>query len=172
MTSPLRAPRSLLLILYVLGSPISMNTPSSSLERKVRSRLHRTSRWREARSKFLKANPRCVSCGRVAVIIDHIDGHGPGWESRFWDATRWQSMCTPCHSVKTITHDNVANGRGIQGGRGGYRGLAPAREAQQPAFRAPGTTGEAFHGQPAPADPRTAAAVALVAALTRRKTNA
>lgn len=54
-------------------------------------------KWREARSLYLKAHPRCVRCGGHAVVVDHIKPHR-GNMSLFWDRNNWQAMCTSCHS--------------------------------------------------------------------------
>ncbi|RCW65178.1 HNH endonuclease [Pseudorhodoferax soli] len=60
-------------------------------------------RWQKARARFLRNNPLCVYCeraGRVelATVVDHIVPHR-GNPEIFWDESRWQSLCKPCHDV-------------------------------------------------------------------------
>ncbi|WP_195612703.1 HNH endonuclease [[Clostridium] symbiosum] len=67
------------------------------------------SRWRRARSRFLKAHPLCVRCqeqGRLvkASVVDHIVPHR-GDEKLFWDKSNWQALCKNCHDSKTMTED-------------------------------------------------------------------
>lgn len=67
------------------------------------------SRWRKARSRFLKSNPLCVKCkeaGRLteATVVDHIIPHR-GDETLFWDESNWQALCKKCHDTKTMTED-------------------------------------------------------------------
>ena len=53
--------------------------------------------WEKARRLFLSIHPYCVRCGAVAKIVDHKTPHR-GDQAIFWDKSRWQSLCTPCHS--------------------------------------------------------------------------
>ena len=67
------------------------------------------SRWRRARSRFLKAHPLCEKCrerGKFvkAAVVDHIIPHR-GDEKLFWDEANWQSLCKSCHDKKTMTED-------------------------------------------------------------------
>ncbi len=67
------------------------------------------SRWRKARSRFLKIHPLCERCkvqGKYvkATVVDHIVPHR-GDEELFWDERNWQSLCKPCHDSKTMTED-------------------------------------------------------------------
>ncbi len=67
------------------------------------------SRWRKARSRFLKAHPLCVKCldqGLLvgATVVDHIVPHR-GDKELFWDVSNWQPLCKPCHDRKTMTED-------------------------------------------------------------------
>ncbi len=67
------------------------------------------SRWRAARSRFLKANPLCVRCkdnGTItpATVVDHIKPHR-GDNILFWNEINWQSLCKKCHDKKTMTED-------------------------------------------------------------------
>ncbi|MFH1806840.1 MAG: HNH endonuclease [Pseudomonadota bacterium] len=68
-----------------------------------------TSRWRTARSLFLKAHPLCCRCeasGLViaATVVDHIIPH-KGDAKLFWSRSNWQSLCKPCHDRKTALED-------------------------------------------------------------------
>lgn len=68
-----------------------------------------TARWRKARDGWLRSHPLCVHCeqqGRVRAAneVDHIQPH-KGDIVLFWDNTNWQSLCKPCHSLKTATED-------------------------------------------------------------------
>lgn len=67
------------------------------------------SRWRRARSRFLKAHPLCARCqeqGRLvkASVVDHVVLHR-GDEKLFWDESNWQALCKNCHDSKTMTED-------------------------------------------------------------------
>jgi len=71
--------------------------------------LYRSKRWRTERLAFLRAHPLCIECRRhdvirPATVVDHIDPHR-GDEAVFWDRTRWQALCAPCHSRKTASQD-------------------------------------------------------------------
>ncbi len=65
------------------------------------------SRWVKARKMWLAEHPLCVACekeGRVtgATVVDHIQRH-KGDRAKFWDSeSNWQSLCDPCHRVKTV----------------------------------------------------------------------
>ncbi|MDU2265242.1 HNH endonuclease signature motif containing protein [Clostridium celatum] len=67
------------------------------------------SKWRTARSRFLKVNPLCVRCkdeGRLvkATVVDHIKPHRED-KKLFWDESNWQALCKRCHDKKTMTED-------------------------------------------------------------------
>jgi len=72
-----------------------------------RARLYHTARWLRARHAFLVAHPLCITCEQAgfivaAVAVDHRDGHRrTDWRGRFWDQTRWQSLCAACHNQKS-----------------------------------------------------------------------
>ncbi|ODT57540.1 MULTISPECIES: HNH endonuclease [Paracoccus] len=53
--------------------------------------------WAKARAAFLRQHPYCVACGAPASLVDHKTPHR-GDQTIFWDKSRWQSLCTPCHS--------------------------------------------------------------------------
>jgi hypothetical protein len=51
---------------------------------------------------FLAANPLCMRCNAIAVVVDHRDGHQHhNWLLRFWDHTRWDALCLQCHAAKS-----------------------------------------------------------------------
>ena len=58
-----------------------------------------TSAWRKARLTFIKNNPVCNDCGRVAEVVDHIEPVRLGGD--FWDSNNWQPLCTSCHNSKS-----------------------------------------------------------------------
>lgn len=67
------------------------------------------SQWQKARLGWLMKHPLCVHCeqrGRVtaATVVDHITPH-KGDRHLFWDRDNWQSLCKPCHDVKTAKED-------------------------------------------------------------------
>lgn len=67
------------------------------------------SRWRKARTRFLKRHPFCVTCeakGKLvkATVVDHIIPHR-GDKNIFWDESNWQPLCKKCHDRKTMTED-------------------------------------------------------------------
>jgi 5-methylcytosine-specific restriction protein A len=74
--------------------------------------------WRKARDIHLTNEPLCRECLKVnkfipANVVDHIYDH-KGDKQIFWDKTNWQSLCTSCHSKKTV-RDNGAYGNKIAG---------------------------------------------------------
>ena len=67
------------------------------------------SRWRKARSRFLKIHPLCERCRKQeklvkATVVDHIMPHH-GDKKLFWDESNWQALCESCHDRKTMTED-------------------------------------------------------------------
>lgn len=67
------------------------------------------SRWRKARSRFLKVHPLCERCRKQeklvkATVVDHIVPHH-GDKKLFWDESNWQALCESCHDRKTMTED-------------------------------------------------------------------
>lgn len=67
------------------------------------------SRWRKARTRFLKVHTFCVTCkaeGNLvkAAVVDHVIPHR-GDEKLFWDESNWQALCKSCHDRKTMTED-------------------------------------------------------------------
>lgn len=53
--------------------------------------------WAKARKEYLTRQPFCARCGARANVVDHKIPHR-GDQAIFWDKTRWQPLCTPCHS--------------------------------------------------------------------------
>lgn len=58
--------------------------------------------WQKARVGFLAKHPLCVHClekGRTtqATVVDHTEPHR-GNLAVFWDKSKWQALCTNCHS--------------------------------------------------------------------------
>lgn len=56
--------------------------------------------WRRTRGRYLKAHPRCETCGKRATEVDHIIPISQGGDRLKWH--NLQSQCKPCHSRKTI----------------------------------------------------------------------
>jgi len=71
------------------------------------SHLYQAPEWKRARLAFLKANPLCVSCAEVGLVVpaNEVDHRVPhrGNRALFWDRSNWQGLCKPCHSRKTAT---------------------------------------------------------------------
>lgn len=75
-------------------------------EYRKRLSLYKGSRWRRVRAEVLRDHPFCQTCaarGRrsLATVVDHIRGHGYGWEARFFDRSNLQAVCKTCHDRKT-----------------------------------------------------------------------
>jgi 5-methylcytosine-specific restriction protein A len=92
--------------LAALGQRIGPAANATAPGADQRRALYASTRWRHARRRFLARNPLCAHCdeqGRVtaAVVVDHKDGHGGDWLSRFWDEAGWQSLCLDCHNEKS-----------------------------------------------------------------------
>lgn len=67
------------------------------------------SKWRKARTDYLKKHPLCVECmkeGRYtpATVVDHIKPHKCD-KKLFWDKNNWQPLCKRHHDVKTAKED-------------------------------------------------------------------
>jgi 5-methylcytosine-specific restriction endonuclease McrA len=72
-------------------------------------------RWRRLRDHVLRREPLCREClkrGRTtaATVVDHIHGHGPGWQQRFFDMKGLQPLCADCHSAKTAQETRARGG--------------------------------------------------------------
>lgn len=61
--------------------------------------------WAKTRARWLRANPDCVQCGRLAVTVDHIVARAFGGTD---DPSNYQSLCDPCHKTKTAAEGNAA----------------------------------------------------------------
>lgn len=53
--------------------------------------------WEKARKLFLRRHPHCARCNAPANVVDHKTPHR-GDQAIFWDRSRWQPLCTSCHS--------------------------------------------------------------------------
>jgi 5-methylcytosine-specific restriction protein A len=63
--------------------------------------------WRKARLEWLAENPICRECERkgrtsAASVVDHVIPHR-GDQRLFWSRRNWQSLCKPCHDLKTAS---------------------------------------------------------------------
>lgn len=54
--------------------------------------------WRKKRKQYLKENPFCVWCGKMAKHVDHVIPLRRGGEDH---RDNYQSLCHSCHSSKT-----------------------------------------------------------------------
>lgn len=54
------------------------------------------SKWEQARDGFLKKHPACFRCGNPATVVHHSTPH-KGDKKLFWDRSKWQPACKPCH---------------------------------------------------------------------------
>lgn len=59
-----------------------------------------TRQWVNARAEYLKAHPKCKTCGAAATVVDHRDAHR-GDTTKFWNKRNWQALCATCHNRKT-----------------------------------------------------------------------
>lgn len=58
-----------------------------------------TRKWRAFRAQQLIDEPRCRWCGAKADEVDHILPLSEGGSK--WDKANVQSLCTPCHEIKS-----------------------------------------------------------------------
>ena len=58
-----------------------------------------THKWKKARLAYLKSNPVCKYCGKLAAVVDHIVPVRHGGE--FWHMDNWQPLCKKCHDSKS-----------------------------------------------------------------------
>lgn len=73
-------------------------------------------KWQQAREAYLREHPLCKrheDKGQLvpATVVDHIIPH-KGDMSLFWRRSNWQSLCKPCHDLKTATQDTTFARRG------------------------------------------------------------
>jgi 5-methylcytosine-specific restriction endonuclease McrA len=95
--------------------------------RKIRQQQRKTatergygSTWARYSRNRLARQPECVGCGDPARVTDHIvPVTGPD-DPRFWDPENHQSLCIPCHSVKT-TKETAEGRNGAAIGRENYQ---------------------------------------------------
>ena len=79
--------------------------------------LYNSPRWRKYRAWFLRQHPLCAECERsgrtaIAVLVDHIRPVVEGGD--FWDEANHQSLCDPCHRVKSA-HETFGRARAARG---------------------------------------------------------
>lgn len=56
--------------------------------------------WLPVRRRVLALMPYCVECGKIATVVDHIDGLGP-LGPRGYDLANLRAMCATCHGRRT-----------------------------------------------------------------------
>lgn len=61
--------------------------------------FYNSSEWRKVRAIQLKSEPFCVMCQHPAKMVDHIKEIRDGGAKL--DLDNLQSMCLPCHNLKT-----------------------------------------------------------------------
>lgn len=68
--------------------------------RRTLGHLYGTQRWKDESLAHRAAHPRCIDCGRTTNLT--VD-HNPRalTEAEFWDRTRYETRCFPCHNRKT-----------------------------------------------------------------------
>ena len=80
--------------------------PRAPDARGTRTKKYDRRAWRDGlRVQKLRANPLCENCeaeGR-AVVARHVDHKDGDSDNDAW--ANLQSLCPPCHSRKTATHD-------------------------------------------------------------------
>jgi len=69
-------------------------------------RIYRTAAWQRLRVAYLSNAPICQApgCRAVATEVDHIQPH-KGDRAIAFDWDNLQALCKPCHSRKTVQHD-------------------------------------------------------------------
>lgn len=60
--------------------------------------------WEKYRLRFLAENPRCYSCGVIAVVVDHLKPH-KGDENLFKQLDNHIPLCKRCHDTVTTLFD-------------------------------------------------------------------
>lgn len=80
-----------------------------SEHRKAAARLYRSGQWLALRRQQLTMQPFCAECLRagkytLASEVDHVVPHRND-EALFYDPLNLQSLCHPCHSIKTARED-------------------------------------------------------------------
>ena len=72
--------------------------------------------WALSRTRFLRANPTCTTCGDTATVADHITPRVDLINAGTPDPDAWhrlQPLCAPCHLQKT-RQEIIARQRGNQ----------------------------------------------------------
>lgn len=90
---------------------LQLSTAYSNAALVERKRLYRSPRWKHFRAAYLMQDPWCVMCrisGELvkAKVLDHKEGHGIDWQSRFWTGP-FQGLCAHHHAVKYKTLSKV-----------------------------------------------------------------
>jgi 5-methylcytosine-specific restriction protein A len=92
---------------------------SSNKDKRSSTAMGYDARWQKARSAYLRENPLCVECLKegvikAATIVDHTEPHKGDME-KFWDQSKWQSLCKRHHDKKTAkeNRNGVKTGQGI-----------------------------------------------------------
>lgn len=60
--------------------------------------------WRRHSKKYLAEHTRCVRCGRLSQVVDHVVPVHRAPE-RFFDETNHQALCVACNTEKGRTED-------------------------------------------------------------------
>lgn len=89
-------------------------TKNTDPDYQARNRFYQRAVWKKARTLHLNDEPLCRSCrkqGRLvkATTVDHIIPISQGGAEL--DDMNLQSLCTPCHSRKTLT-ETLGGGKG------------------------------------------------------------
>lgn len=69
-----------------------------------RAKPYSTPEWKALRADQLRRYPTCAKCGAHATVADH-KRPWRGDRRLFLDPQNLQSLCRPCHSVKTAADD-------------------------------------------------------------------
>ena len=72
--------------------------------------------WQAASKDFLNAHPLCAECARhhvvtAATVVNHTVRHN-GDMKLFWDSSKWEQLCKPCHDAFTAREVGFAGGEG------------------------------------------------------------
>ena len=81
------------------ATPAYWSKKKDMSERTHKEPRYNSRRWRKARFSFLKYNPTCIVCNKLATVVDHIKPVRLGGE--FWNVDNWQPMCAVCHNRKS-----------------------------------------------------------------------
>ena len=81
------------------ATPAYWSKKKDMSQRTYKDKRYNSRRWRNSRISFLKYNPTCIVCNKLATVVDHIKPVRLGGE--FWNADNWQPMCAVCHNRKS-----------------------------------------------------------------------